>query len=268
MRWNEAEIGAFLSSKPPDWEGRLCYKPPRSSGGWNLSLEPVFKERYFKLLGNLLYCLRLGPDTRGQTNDPVMVLVLENFTVTSSRQTAEAAELNTFSITFKGEESGSSLGDKKHVFVADSGRTVTQWTEVEILHQAFSRETFIFYHYQALKNCSYEYKREQLILLQIKLRNKTGVDPLRSTAFQYNPVYFLNNKPPRDPTLLRTPPEPPQRKTKTTKNGSSRFTSHIGIEHWDSCEEDHCDNVKSISATNPSFKSHLKKTCEENLIKF
>ena len=27
---------------------------------------------------------------------------------------------------------------------------------------------------QALQCCSYEYKREQLILLQIKLRNKTG----------------------------------------------------------------------------------------------
>jgi len=249
MRWNETEIGVFLSSKPPDWEGRLCYKPPKSSGGWNLSLEPVFKERYFKLLGNLLYCLRLGPDSKGQTNDPVMVLVLENFTVTSSRQSAEGCDLNTFSITFRGEESGSSLGEKKHLFVADSGRTVTQWTE-------------------ALKNCSYEYKREQLILLQIKLRNKTGIDPLRSTAFQYNPVYFLNNKPPRDPTLLRSPPEPPRRKLKNIRNGSSSFTSHIGIENWDSCEENHCDNVKSISATNPSFKSHLNKTCEDNLIQF
>ena len=131
MRWNETEIGFFLSSKPPDWEGRLCYKPPKSSGAWHLSLEPVFKERYFKLLGNLLYCLRLGPDSRGQNNDPVMVLVLENFTVTANRQTAEGSDLNTFSITFKGEESGASPGDKKHVFVADSGRTVTQWTEVK-----------------------------------------------------------------------------------------------------------------------------------------
>lgn len=246
MRWNEAEIGAFLTSKPPDWEGRLCYKPPRSSGAW--SLEPVFKERYFKLLGNLLYCLRLGPHNKGQTSDPVMVLVLENFTLTSTTQTVDGSDLNSFFITFRGEESGPS-GDKKHVFVADSARTVTQWTE-------------------ALKNCSYEYKREQLILLQIKLRNKTGVDPLRSTAFQHNPVYFLNNKPPRDPTLLRAPPDPPQRKFKSNRNENLGFTSHIGIQHWDSCEENHCDKVKSISASNPSFKSHLGETCEENLIKF
>lgn len=249
MKWNESEVGVFLSSKPPDWEGRLCYKPPKSSGAWNLSLEPVFKERYFKLLGNLLYCLRLGADNKGQTNDPVMVLVLENFTVSSSRQTNEYPELNTFSITFKGDESGSSPGEKKHVFVADSGRTVTQWIE-------------------ALKNCSYEYKREQLILLQIKLRNKTGVDPLRATSFQYNSVYFLNNRPAKDPTLLRSPPEPPQRKVKINKNGNSGFTSHIGIHHWDSTEDSNCDKVKSISASNPSFKSHLNEPGEDNLIRF
>ena len=127
MKWNENEMTSFLSSKPPDWEGRLCYKPPRSSG--TFSLEPVFKERYFKLMGNLLYCLRLGPESRGDTSDPVMVLVLENFTV-ASRQAVESPDLNTFSITFKADESGVSPGEKKHVFVADSPRTVTQWIEV------------------------------------------------------------------------------------------------------------------------------------------
>lgn len=245
MKWNENEMTSFLSSKPPDWEGRLCYKPPRSSG--TFSLEPVFKERYFKLMGNLLYCLRLGPESRGDTSDPVMVLVLENFTVVS-RQAVESPDLNTFSITFKADESGVSPGEKKHVFVADSPRTVTQWIE-------------------ALKNCSYEFKREQLILLQIKLRNLTGVDPLRATAFQHNPVYFLNNRPPRDPTLLRSPPHPPQRKV---KQRSGNFTSHIGIQTWDRTEDSDCDQLKSVSATIPSFKSHISppEAGEENLINF
>jgi len=212
MKWNESEVACFLSSKPPDWEGRLCYKPPKSSG--TFALEPVFKERYFKLLGNLLYCLRLGTDSKGDTNDPVMVMVLENFIVISKQQSAESPDLHSFSISFKAEESsGASPGEKRHVFVADSARTVTQWIE-------------------ALKNCSYEFKREQLILLQIKLRNKTGLDPLRATSFQHNPVYFLNNKPARDLTLLRSPPEPPQRKVKN-KNGNYGFTSHIGIQNWD-----------------------------------
>jgi len=247
MKWNETEMTSFLSSKPPDWEGRLCYKPPRSSG--TFSLEPVFKERYFKLLGNLLYCLRLGPESRGDTSDPVMVLVLENFTVVS-RQAVESPHLNTFSITFKADESGVSPGEKKHVFVADSPRTVTQWIE-------------------ALKNCSYEFKREQLILLQIKLRNLTGLDPLRATSFQHNPVYFLNNRPHRDPTLLRSPPDPPQRKVKQ-RSGNSGFTSHIGIQNWDRTEDSNCDQVKSVSATIPSFKSHISPPDpgEENLIDF
>lgn len=249
MKWNETEVAGFLSSKPPDWEGRLCYKPPKSSG--TFSLEPVFKERYFKLLGNLLYCLRLGPDSKGDSSDPVMVMVLENFSVSSSSQAEESPSLCTFSLNFRGDESSASPGEKRHMFVADSARTVTQWIE-------------------ALKNCSYEYKREQLILLQIKLRNKTGVDPLRATSFQYNPVYFLNNRPSRDPTLLRSPPDPPQRKAKY-KNGSSGFTSHIGIQHWERGAESNCDQVKSISASIPSFKSHLNDNTvpeEEKLIDF
>ena len=36
---------------------------------------------------------------------------------------------------------------------------------------------------QALHNCSYDLKRETLILLQIRLRNKSGVDPLRGKFF-------------------------------------------------------------------------------------
>ena len=60
MKWNEAEMKMFLSSKAPDWEGRLCYKPPKRD-----LLQPVFKERYFKLIGNHdtlitnpIYCLK------------------------------------------------------------------------------------------------------------------------------------------------------------------------------------------------------------------
>ena len=65
MRWNEAEVAAHLASKPPDWEGRLCYKPAKASGSF--ALQPIFKERYFKLLGNLLFCLKLGPTGKGET---------------------------------------------------------------------------------------------------------------------------------------------------------------------------------------------------------
>ena len=33
-------------------------------------------------------------------------------------------------------------------------------------------------------------------------------------------------------------------------------------------EQSNCDQVKSVSATNPSFKSHLKVPGDENLIDF
>ena len=57
MRFNIDSLSALVtSSKAPDWEGSLCYKPPVSSS--LLALQPVFRERYFKLIGNLLFCLR------------------------------------------------------------------------------------------------------------------------------------------------------------------------------------------------------------------
>ena len=79
MRWNEPHVLSLLSSRSPDWEGRLCHRPP--APGSMLALQPVFKERYFKLLGNLLFCLRLGQDGRPDTADPVAVLVLEQCSV-------------------------------------------------------------------------------------------------------------------------------------------------------------------------------------------
>ena len=118
--------------------------------------------------------------------------------------------------------------------------------------------------FQALQNCSYEYKREQLILLQIKLRNKTGVDPLRSTAFEHNPVYFLSNKPTRELTLLRPPPSPPGRKLKQKNNVSSSsartssFTSHIGVNNWETFDENENSGAnRKKSEPLPTFKSHL-----------
>ena len=57
MRFNIDALSSLLATnKAPDWEGGLCYKAPLSSG--LLALQPVFKERYFKLIGNLLFCLK------------------------------------------------------------------------------------------------------------------------------------------------------------------------------------------------------------------
>ena len=65
MRFNIDSLSALVtSSKAPDWEGSLCYKPPVSSS--LLALQPVFKERYFKLIGNLLFCLREKVETKSR----------------------------------------------------------------------------------------------------------------------------------------------------------------------------------------------------------
>merc|ERR1712059_62122 len=176
--------------------------------------------------------------------DPVCVLVMENFV--ASRE--EIQEINSFSITFKSEENS----EKKHSFVTDNSRGVTQWIE-------------------ALQSSSYERKREALILLQIKLRNKTGLDPLRGTAFETNPVYC--GPLPASPALL---PAPPVRKSRGKSKTSSpaTFTSHLGVENWEEQnmngreELNNCDpssNEDILGPNRPSFKSHVPV---DNLINF
>ena len=86
MRWNEQEVVGLLSTKTPDWEGQLTYKPPKSGA---YKMQTAFKERYFKVVGNLLFCLRVSSassvfHTAGDKvvgGDVVSVMVLEHFTV-------------------------------------------------------------------------------------------------------------------------------------------------------------------------------------------
>jgi len=252
MRWNEQEVLSLLSTKTPDWEGRLTYKPPKSGGSF--AIQSPFKERYFKVIGNLLYCLRLNnTGEKLSTNDVVSVLVLEHLTVQEELLGTE--EVHAFSVIFSQEEAS----ERKHVFVADSQRSVVQWIE-------------------ALRMASFEAQREKLILLQIKLRNKSGVDPLRGTALQFNPVYCclpdgINNHggilPPDFSRLCSMErsqsdgavnlPKPVPRKQK--KNGiskSSNFVSHLGVENWERFDgDDRCDSEEGVNKSKPTFKSHV-----------
>ena len=64
----------------------------------------------------------------GAANDAVIVFLMENFLVGRDEG---SEELHSFFLTFKHEDSGcGSAGDKRHCFVADSARSVTQWIEV------------------------------------------------------------------------------------------------------------------------------------------
>ena len=67
----------------------------------------------------------------GDISDPVIVFVMENFDITKDDM---SDELHSFFITFKHEDNGGAgVGDRKHSFVADSDRNVTQWMEVTIV---------------------------------------------------------------------------------------------------------------------------------------
>jgi len=233
VKWNDSEVLGHLRTRTPDWEGRLSYKGPPSG---TFSMTHNFKERYFKLYGNILVCFKADKDECTHT------LIMENYTVK-----VDDREIFTFSLNFDIPE-----GTEKHVFVAVSMRSMNQW--VEALHTA-----------------SYEKKRLELILLQIKIRSKTGEDPLAGTNFEYNPVYSLSRGDAAPPV---TPKE--KRKCDCSTNGDSvksgeeavsNFTSHIGIQVWEDkpvlrnpCV--HCE--KTVAPPKPTFKSHLK----EDLIQF
>lgn len=265
MRLNEQEVLALLSTKTPDWEGQLTYKPPKSGGSF--AIQTAFKERYFKIIGNLLFCLRVSSatsvfHTQGEkvsSGDVVSVMVLEHFTV--QEESLGTQEVHAFSLIFNQEETS----ERKHVFVTDSHRSVVQWME-------------------ALRGASYEARREQLILLQIKLRNKTSVDPLRGTPLQFNPVYCCVDKdkakaPPdfsrlcsidraiSDPSL-NVPKPHPRKQKKNGHSKSSNFVSHLGVENWETFHEDRSaspDSPEGINKSKPTFKSHVP---EANLIQF
>jgi len=260
MRFNIDALSTILATnKAPDWEGRLCYKAPLSAG--LLAIQPVFKERYFKLIGNLFFCEK---EKDGRVEG---VLVMEQFHVVRKELTASA--IPGFFLVFSGViEDQSQGGESRHEFVAESERSLTQWIE-------------------ALEGCSYQKKREELILLQIRLRNKTGVDPLQGTSLRHNPIYYKGGRQELKDSLTsgeggmkesspgarkRQILLPPRRKTSSQSVPVQRkesFTSHIGIQNWErvrSVDVDQEDGkVVSSKKTggikvrvNPSFRSHLR----------
>merc|ERR1719186_1024198 len=124
-------------------------------------------------------------------------------------------ELQSFTVTFRSEEE-----EKKHNFVTDSARSVSQWVE-------------------ALRESSYTQRRERLILLQIKLRNKTGIDPLLGTNLENNPVYSpattsLPNSPDHIGNLSGPPQPAPRMKPKGKTKGPTFYT---GVEEDTSLRE-------------------------------
>ncbi|CAK1544631.1 unnamed protein product [Leptosia nina] len=145
MKCNIREL-AVVSDKPCTMEGRLNYK--KVSG--NYRNQTVFKERWFRLINNYLFYFKISEMGKFDTKQPAGVFVMEN----SSVQMEHGHHISfSFSISFIDEP------EKRHIFAARSEDNVVQWV-------------------LKLRQCSYEYLRNQLHTLQSKVYSITGKDPL------------------------------------------------------------------------------------------
>lgn len=145
MRFNEREAAEVLNG-PIDLEGRLNFRK-LCPGSYS---QPAFKERWFKLKGNLLFYFRINEMGKIEAKQPSGLVVLENCSVQAEGNSGVPFA---FSLSFRDEP------DKKLIFAGRSEDHVQQWIN-------------------ALKQSSYEYWRQQMILLQSKICFLTGKDPL------------------------------------------------------------------------------------------
>ncbi|XP_049880859.1 uncharacterized protein LOC126377202 [Pectinophora gossypiella] len=146
MKCNVREL-AHLSDQPCVIEGRLNYKKLSTA---SYRHQPVFKERWFRLINNYLFYFKISEMGKFDTKNPAGVFVMEN----SSIQMEHGQNIPfSFSISFIDEP------EKRHLFAARAEDNVVQWVI-------------------KLRECSYEYLRNQLHTLQSKIFSITGKDPL------------------------------------------------------------------------------------------
>lgn len=131
-----------VAAEKPDKEGRLNHR--------NLSFREVFKERWFKLKGNLLFYFRLNEYGGVYETEPVGVFVMECCKI---QHEPSAEHAFAFSIAFSDD------AERKHLFTCTTQKHCDEW--VSCLQQA-----------------SYEYQRGRLIYMQQKILELTGRDPL------------------------------------------------------------------------------------------
>ncbi|GFW65014.1 pleckstrin homology domain-containing family J member 1 [Trichonephila clavipes] len=157
MRFNEKEI-ACIAMQPGDKEGRMFYRSP---GGFR----EAYKERWFKLKGNLLFYFRLNEHGAVYENEPVGILVIEQCRI----QTELYTELpNAFSITYANDL------ERRHYFGCQTQKQSEDWIS-------------------CLKACSYEHQRIMLKELQEKLLKRTGRDPLSAFSSNKNTTIVEEN---------------------------------------------------------------------------
>lgn len=136
MRFNERDL-IYVASLKSDREGRLNYRSPNA-------FREGYKERWFKLKGNLLFYFRLNGYGGVYEHEPVGVFVIENCRIQMEQNTDLPFA---FSIVFLDD------ADKKHMFCGPTLQHCEQWVKL-------------------LSEASYEYWRAKLQSLQHRILQK------------------------------------------------------------------------------------------------
>jgi hypothetical protein len=138
MRFNDKELTEYANGTG-DKEGRMYHKYIRDG----------YKERWFKLKGNLLFYYRVNEYGGIHSKEPVGLFVVEDCSI----QTEDNSSLPfAFSITF-------TCDPRKHYFGCSNQVTCDDWVKL-------------------LKAASYQTLKRKLYDMQTRLLNMTGVDPL------------------------------------------------------------------------------------------
>ncbi|XP_077296052.1 uncharacterized protein LOC143918176 [Arctopsyche grandis] len=170
MKYNERQL-ARMSEERAVVEGRLNYKKVNVNNQYQQS---VYKERWFKLIDNLLFYFRINDVGVISEKQAAGVFILENASIFP--ETGQEIPF-AFSILFKDEP------EKKHVFSCMSENLVTTWIS-------------------KLQSASYEYLRSQLFSLQSKIYLRTGKDPLLMVPRNAGSMAWKPNEPKNIKTKL------------------------------------------------------------------
>ncbi|CAG9759528.1 unnamed protein product [Ceutorhynchus assimilis] len=204
MRFNDKEISKMSESKA-DLEGVLNHMKPQGNEWYQ---QPIFKERLFKLKGNMLFYHRINEQ------EPLGLLVLENAHVAYERP---HKGIFAFSLSFKVNDKFRD-NEAKHIFSCRTDDDVNKWVS-------------------ALKIASYEYWRSQSIILRTKLAMKTGKDPI---------LEYLRNKEASANISHKVEARVEVKKTKT-KEIKSTFHSHLETETFHESSATSCSSREIIS---------------------
>jgi hypothetical protein len=156
MRFNDKEL-ALLSTRTADRDGRMYHKHLNNSS----TSREGYKERWFKLIGNLLFYFKVNEYGGLCAKEPSGVFLIEDVIV----QTEDEASLPfCFSLTFVTEP------ERKHIFSCSNQKSCDEWVDI-------------------LSKASYQTLKERVNRMQQEIIEKTGSDPL--SAF---PHFALSNE--------------------------------------------------------------------------